>query len=111
MAVVTIKGVSFPFSGGKSFELAPLNIKAVKNLQAEYGKFNTWDKHAADLDFEFMTTVVLYSLKRNYPDMTVEDVDEMADIGILMKAFVAIMTVMGAGAADVAEGGKKPGKK
>ena len=111
MAVVTIKGVSFPFSGGRSFELAPLNIKAIKNLQAEYGKFNTWDKHAADLDFEFMTTVVLYSLKRNYPDMTVEDVDEMTDIGMLMKAFVAIMTVMGSGASDVVEGGKKPGKK
>lgn len=84
MAKVTI--------GGKQYETSALNFKALKQLWPQVSKLSlagdSVDNGFAAVDLA--VSVVSFSLIRNYPDMTVEFIEEnmlaseIADIQIIM---------------------------
>lgn len=79
--------------GGMDYILPPISLGALEQLQAGVAAFN------GDVtDGKQVSTVIdsaLASLKRNYPDITREQVADMIDIGNMADVFAAVMDVSG----------------
>jgi hypothetical protein len=88
--------VSFTYDG-QTWEVPPLNFRGVKWAKKEK-IWDTLDRLRSESpevlfdDETFMdccTKVVHTALRRNYPDLTEEDVEEMIDLGNMMRLILA----------------------
>lgn len=89
--------------GGKNWILPPLNATALKIHGDDISKSveNTPAQHLA-----LVSELTFLSLRRNYSEVTRDEVDEMVDMGNFMEVFVAMMKVSGL----VYESGEAEGK-
>jgi hypothetical protein len=76
---------------GESFILAPLNLAAAK----QYGEEISAVFVGGIPRIEFVGKLAYASLKRNYPEITVEKVDELVDFSNLFDILEAVMNVSG----------------
>lgn len=79
--------------GGEEYTLPPLNIATLKKHKPFFDSLRDVDR--TDPSFDVMADIVFCSLKRNYPDMTQDRLDELLDINNITEAFQAVMTVAG----------------
>ena len=78
--------------GGTVYVVPPLNLAAVEFFQDRLSNFTG----GADLQsVTLVAEVTLSALKRNYPDMTLEKVKELIDLGNMVEVFQAVMQVSG----------------
>jgi hypothetical protein len=92
MAVVKIKGVAVVL-GGDTYVIPPLSLGAVEQLQDRISKF-TGDV----TDRDQIATVIdaaHSALKRNYPEITRDEVADLIDLENMADVFEAVMDVSG----------------
>lgn len=77
--------------GGKLRILAALNAATVKQYREKINAVFV----GSIPDIEFVSTLAYHSLKRNEPDITPDQVDEMIDFGNLIPVWEALMNVSG----------------
>lgn len=89
--MVKIKGIEVEM-GGATRTIPPLNLGALSTLQDRLAAFK------GGLDPESIQLVLdaaFLALKRNYPDITMEQVADEIDVGNMDEIFKAIMDVSG----------------
>jgi hypothetical protein len=90
-ATAKIAGILFDF-GDRQLVIPPIKLTDLQQLQ---------DRLAAvkgGIDGESVTTVIdatHASLKRNYPEMTRDEVADLLDVGNMMDVFTSVMDVSG----------------
>ena len=93
MAIVKHKGIPKEL-GGVTYIIAPLPLGALEQLQAQgvalEGNINDPKQVTTVIDMAYI------ALRRNYPDMTREQVGELIDLGNMGEVFEAVMDVSGA---------------
>lgn len=89
---VKIKGIDIEMDGITRV-VPPLNLESLELLQDRISAFNgnVVDKNSIQL----IKDVALASLKRNYPDMTMEEVTRGLDVANMGPIFKAVMDVSG----------------
>lgn len=80
--------------GGTEYIVPPLNLKAVRLIQPLLPKLNSMNLQDPET-IDAMVELVHVALKRNYPDLTKDAVEEIVDIGNLGPVVSAIMAVSG----------------
>lgn len=92
MAIVKVKGIEVEL-GGEILVVPPLPLGALEQLQDRLSVFK------GDIrDKDQVATVIdaaHSALKRNYPDLTREDVANLIDVGNMADVFEAVMDVSG----------------
>ena len=89
---VRIKGVTVELNG-TNYVIPPIALGALEQLQERIVEFN-----GNIQDVKQISTVIdcaYAALRRNYPDMTREEVADLIDIGNMNEVFVAMMDVSG----------------
>jgi hypothetical protein len=79
--------------GGRSWIVPPLNFKAVKRLRPKLLKLNLDSFNEESL--EAVTEVVHAALVRNYPDVTLDQVEEWVDLRNAPVVIEAVLNVSG----------------
>ena len=90
--MVKIKGIKFDF-GSEELVIPPLSLGALEQLKADIEAF-TGDAR----DNKQLATVIdaaYAALRRNYPDMTREQVAELIDLANFIDVFDCVMDVGG----------------
>jgi hypothetical protein len=89
--MVKIKGIEVEM-GGTVRIVPPLNLGALSTLQDRLSKFSGGlDKESVELVID----AAFLSLKRNYPEITIEMVQDEIDVSNMDEIFKAIMDVSG----------------
>ncbi len=90
--IVKVAGIPFPFADGERI-IPPIALGALEQLQTRIAAFK------GGIDGESITTVIdsaYAALRRNYPDITREQVADMVDVGNMIDVFQSVMDVSGA---------------
>lgn len=86
------EGVSMKI-GGRELVIPPLSLKQVQKL---YPTIEALQKESDPLkSMEAVSLVVHAALKRNYPEMTLDEVDDMLDLGNFKAVIETVMGVSG----------------
>lgn len=91
-----IPGVEIKLSG-EAYTLPPLNLTNVRKHE-DFFKRVTRGEIRLDASSDDMLTlgsIVFFALKRNYPDITQEQVEDGIDLNNMVKVFAAVMTAQG----------------
>jgi hypothetical protein len=81
--------------GGREWIIPPLTLGQLRRLTPELGKITS---HASMLDAEViaaMVKVVTAALRRNYPDLAEESVEEVLDLGNAGEVLNAVLVGSG----------------
>ena len=92
ITVVKVPGIRMTL-GGNEYVVPPIALGALEQLEDRIASFNP-----NVLDLKQMGIIIdcaYAALKRNYPDLTREDVGEIVDIGNMNEVFEAVMDVSG----------------
>lgn len=84
--------------GEKRYTVPPLNFKAIKKLQPDIASISTAKISAAGMSVEQVDSLVRIihaALLRNYPGITVEEVEDGVDIANAGSIMMAVMNVSG----------------
>ncbi|MEQ1663172.1 MAG: hypothetical protein ABL877_10810 [Thiobacillus sp.] len=107
-AIVKVKGVPFDFNG-RVLVIPPLTLGAYEQLQQRLAEFPSDVRDQASIE----TTIdsVHAALRRNYPDMTREEVGGLVDFSNMQDVMACTMDVAGLKRKALeAELGDKPGE-
>lgn len=101
---VRFKGIEFEL-GGDIYVVPPIALGDLEVLQDRLAKFEEFrlDSESARL----IADVAHRALRRNYPDMTLEQVSELVDVGNATELLGAVMDVSGMRRREI-EAGKTP---
>lgn len=91
MPTVKIKGIPLEL-GGETLIVPPINLGALEQMQEALASYT------GGLDKVSMATVLdaaHAALRRNYPDMTREDVADVIDVANMQQVMEAVMDVSG----------------
>lgn len=82
--------------GGEDYTIPPLNFGQIKRLAKEIqDSSKIVDGPFSEDRLQAILIITLSALQRNYPDMTMEDLEEKLDVVNYVKVFQAIMGVSG----------------
>ena len=89
-----IPGIDFDFGGGQVRTIPPLSLAALRRLQGSLSKLSD----VGALEPEAIDTVVKAThaaLRRNYPEMSEDDVAELIDLGNMHDVISCVLDVAG----------------
>lgn len=105
--IVKVKGIPKEL-GGETYIVPPLSLGALEQLHDKLGAF------AGDVsDLSQVGTVIdaaHAALRRNYPEMTRDQVADMVDVSNMLDLFEAVMDISGARRKAHEAGGQQPGE-
>ncbi|MFZ5658770.1 MAG: hypothetical protein ACOY5C_02810 [Pseudomonadota bacterium] len=82
--------------GGQEYTVPPLNFKALRQYKAPIEGLKGLNPMAmADADLTLMVEIVHAALVRNYPDLRVEDVEDLLDLANAPIVLPAVFAVSG----------------
>lgn len=81
--------------GGEEYKIPPLNFRALRELQSRLAAIGSIQGIPTETQMMTVVEVVHAALKRNYPDITVELVEDLVDVGNMMTVFTAVLRVAG----------------
>ena len=84
--------------GGTEYIVPPLSFKQVKALQPEIEKLSKITAESATNSTEateVMIKIIHSALQRNYPELTVEALEDMLDLGNVRTIIQAVMGISG----------------
>lgn len=79
--------------GGVEYIIPPINLRTLKQLQSEIEHFQDGTVNAESIDTAI--TVIHSALKRNYPDLSIDDVSDLVDVANMFELFEIVMDVSG----------------
>lgn len=88
-AIVKVKGVSVDFAGG-ALVVPPLSLASVEALQSRLASYS-----GTLADVGIVIDALHHALRRNYPEMTREEVGELVDMENMSAVMEAVMNVAG----------------
>ena len=80
---------------GASYLVPPLNFRALRELQDKIAKLGTITGTPTGEQMKVVSEIVHAALARNYPQMTVKNVEEMIDLGNFMPVMDAVLNIAG----------------
>ncbi len=89
-----IPGIDFNFGGGRVYTIPPLTLGALEGLQQRFAAL----QQGAPTDPANVATVLdatHLALRRNYPDLTRDQVAELVDLGNMSEVLIAVLDVAG----------------
>jgi hypothetical protein len=89
-----IPGVEYDFGGGRVYMLPPLSLGALEVLQEKLSALPTLDS-MDPVAIRTMTDATHMALRRNYPDITREEVGELVDISIIGDVYGCLLDAAG----------------
>ena len=94
--------------GEKEFTVPPLNFRSIRALEKDIASLGAMSPGAAITSEQIDTIIriVQVALKRNYPDITTEDLEENLDLNNVAPIIQAIMGVSGFTQGETAPGEK-----
>jgi len=83
-------------AGGRELVLPALNLGALKRLREQFKVISGIDPATqgatlTDAQVDAMTDIILASVRRNYPEITREEIEELVDLNNLPSAIEAIL--------------------
>lgn len=82
--------------GGTEYIVPPLNLGHIRRLQKDIERINQLDARSLDNDaVDTMLKIIHTGLSRNYPDMTMEQLEELIDLGNMREVTQAVLGVSG----------------
>lgn len=81
--------------GGRDWTVPPLTFKQLRRLQPQLERLARIGAAATPEQIASVSDIVQTALSRNYPDVTVEDVEDMLDLGNAARVIGAILTGSG----------------
>jgi hypothetical protein len=100
---VKVKGVEIEFANGLTLVVPPLSLAAVESFQDRLTAYS-----GGLSDVTLVIDALHASLKRNYPEMTREEVAETVDIANMQQVMFAVMNVSGLVKKEDESGEAKP---
>lgn len=86
---------------GKVYTIPPLSLGALQRFQKQLANYTGGiDPETVQLTIDVATA----ALKRNYPDITADQVADMIDLGNIQEVFMAVMNVSGMAPVGAASG-------
>lgn len=79
--------------GGTDYIVPPISLRTLQQLQSQIENFNGATLSPEALDTAI--TVIHSALKRNYPDITEDQVSDLVDVGNMFDLFETVMDVSG----------------
>jgi len=89
---------------GKEYKIPPLNFKALREVQGKVTQIGAIKGVPTPEQMDIVVDVVYMAMRRNYPDMKRETVEDILDVGNMMPVFAAVMRVAGFKALEEAAG-------
>jgi hypothetical protein len=89
-----IPGIDFDFGGGQVRTIPPLSLAALRRMQGALGKLSA----VGALEPEAIDTVIKAThaaLRRNYPDISEDDVAELIDVANMHEVIACVLDVAG----------------
>ena len=89
-----IPGVRFDFGGERWYVVPPLSLGVLQMMQTQLNELPSLS--ATDpVAVSTMVDATLAALRRNYPEMTKDEVGELIDVGNMAEVFQCLMDVGG----------------
>jgi hypothetical protein len=92
MMIVKFPGIKKTI-GGTEYIVPPINLRTLQQLQSEIENFSGGELTPAALNTAI--TVIHAALKRNYPEITLDEVGDLVDVGNMFELFETVMDVSG----------------
>lgn len=90
------KGGQWVLLGDTEYKVPPLNFSAVKRFLPQLSQLGSASLTTLDpTKMELVAELAHCALKRNYPQLTLEEVEELLDLSNMMPLFTAMMSVSG----------------
>jgi hypothetical protein len=93
--------------GGIEWVVPPLNIRQIRTLGPKLAELGGLSAAATAEQLDIIVEVVQRALTRNYPDVTIEQVEEMLDLGNANDIILAIMGLSGLASKGEAQAGSQ----
>ena len=81
--------------GGRDFILPPLTLKALRQLGPKIGLLGSLSGMPTEEQIDAMIEVAHASISRNYPEITLDELGDLLDLGNLQDVFPAVMAASG----------------
>lgn len=83
--------------GVKAYKVPPLNMRSVRELMPKLEGLSQLQRGSMPSPDQMMVIaeVVHAAMKRSYPSITIEEVEDSLDLGNMTDAFNAVMSVSG----------------
>ncbi|HZT90207.1 MAG TPA: hypothetical protein VFA12_19730, partial [Stellaceae bacterium] len=81
--------------GGREWIVPPLTLGQMRRLLPQIMRLKDFGAGLGGEEIEVIVELVTAALKRNYPDMTAEEVEELVDLGNARHVVQAILTGSG----------------
>lgn len=98
----TFDGVTLKL-GGKEYVVPPLSLKLIRKYQTQLSDLGNIKGVPQASQIDLIMEVILDAIKRNYPDFTMEELEDLIDVKNMRDLFQAIMGVSGLEAKDTSE--------
>lgn len=97
-----LPGIEVDFGGGTLLTVPPLNLGALRRLQGKLQALQTLDATSPQAT-DTIVEATHAALKRNYPDITIDEVEDLLDVGNMHDVFTSVMDVAGLRRKAIAE--------
>lgn len=85
------KGGVWVVLGGDAYQIPPLNFGAIQALQDKMAVIQGMSGVPTMEQMRVVAEVVQMAMRRNYPDITTDDIIEMLDLGNFRQVFDALL--------------------
>lgn len=80
---------------GREFVIPPLTLRSLKRLQPQLASLRVMSDMPTPEQIDAMSEVVLAAINRNYPEVTLEDLLDLIDLGNMSAVFQSVLSVSG----------------
>lgn len=108
MTVPKIKGIEFDF-GGEVLVIPPLSLGSLEVLQDRLATLSTVASALEPAAVKTVVDAAYAALRRNYPEITREQVMDLIDVGNMQDVMAAVMDVAGLRRKQIDEGKRQAG--
>jgi hypothetical protein len=81
--------------GDESYRIPPLAFRSVQELADDVAGLATMGTRPTPAQMQTVSKIVHSAIARNYPSMTIEQIDDMLDIGNYQEVLSAVLVIGG----------------
>jgi hypothetical protein len=81
--------------GGAEYIVPPLSLRSLKKLGKKIQELSNINSVPTEEQTDALLEVIHAALVRNYPDITLDDLADLVDLGNMLEVFPAVLAVSG----------------